>query len=109
MNENQKQGPEKKPRSIGSFLLFLFLLVAVLGWIGGQSMVKPDALSQDEYLANLYMGRISEQVYEGGQDGSRIKGTYVRTAGEKPVPFTVNFGSVESNEVNWSQQKAVRI
>lgn len=109
MNEKQKQGPEKKPRSIGSFLLFLFLLVAVLGWIGGQSMVKPDALSQDEYLANLYLGRISEQVYEGGQDGSRIKGTYVRTAGEKPVPFTVNFGSVESNEVNWSQQKAVRI
>ena len=109
MSEEPKQGQEKKPRSIGPFLLFLFLLVVVLGWIGGQSMVEPDELSQDEYLANLYMGRVVEQVFEGGQDGSQVTGTYLKTAGENPMPFTANFGAVEANEIDWRELKAVSI
>ena len=112
MNEQPKPvtDKEKKPRSLGSFLLFLFLLVAVLGWVGRQSMVKPDLLSQDEYLANLYMGRVVEQIYQGNQGGSnKIEGTYQKNAGSAPTPFLVSFGDVEANEIDWRELKATRI
>jgi len=112
MNEKPKPttDKDKKPRSLGSFLLFLFLLVAVLGWVGRQSMVKPDILSQDEYLANLYMGRVVEQVYEGNAGGSnKVEGTYQKRAGEAPTPFTASFADVAPNEIDWRELKATRI
>ncbi|MDF1797793.1 MAG: ATP-dependent zinc metalloprotease FtsH [Planctomycetota bacterium] len=113
MNEEPKANPnnkEKKPRSLGSFLLFLFLLIAILVLVGRQSMVKPEVLTQDQYLAYLHMGRIEVQVFQGNTGGSNlIEGTFVKHPGEKAVPFRVNFGDVEANEAAWQELKATHI
>ncbi len=95
---------------MGSFLLFLLFLLAIMGWVGGQSMVQPDQFSQDDYLANLYQGKIQHQVFQVGPGGSHIvEGKYNKHPGSEPTPFTVHFGDVEANEILWQKIAATRI
>jgi ATP-dependent metalloprotease FtsH len=114
MNEKPTPTPtpdqEKKPRSIGSFMLFLLFLFAVILWVGEKNVAQPDAFSQDEYLANLYQGKIQHQVFQVGPGGSHIiEGKYNKHAGENPAPFTAHFGDVEANEALWRNIAAARI
>ena len=112
MNDDPKtpNPKERKPRSLGSFLLFLFLLIAVLALVGRQSMTQPDVLTQDEYLAYLHQGRIEVQEFLGNAAGSnRVQGTYVKHAGEPAVPFKTDFGDVEAKEAEWQELKAIHV
>ena len=113
MNEDQKPTPnpkERKPRSLGSFLLFLVLLMAVLALVGRQSMTQVEQLSQDEYLALLHQGRIEVQEFQGNAAGSNVvKGTFVEHPGEKAKHFQVEFGDVEAKEAEWQELKAIHV
>ncbi|MDG1500316.1 MAG: ATP-dependent zinc metalloprotease FtsH [Planctomycetota bacterium] len=112
MNETPKptSDQEKKPRSMGSFLLFLLFLSAIIMYVGQKSAVKPEVFTYDQYLANAYMGKVHSQVFQIGTSGSHtVEGTYRKRAGSEPVPFTATFSEVQANEGEWREISATRI
>jgi cell division protease FtsH len=101
MSESKMPNQEKQPRnrSYGSFLLFLSLLVAILFVVGRGSLADQAELSQDEYLHQLYTGKIAQQEIRGT---NRVVGRL--TDGKE---FGTNFTDVGAMERELQQLKAI--
>ncbi len=98
-----KMPPQEKGRrnrSVGSFLLFLFVLVVILVMVGKENLAGQKDLTQDEYLWQLYTGQIDEQSFRGENliDGKLKNGD----------AFQVKFADLASHERELQQIKAVR-
>ncbi|MFT5285504.1 MAG: cell division protease FtsH [Planctomycetota bacterium] len=109
---DSKESPDGKPqktRSFGSFMLFIFILIAVLAIFGSETIQNEKALSQDQYLWSLYTGRVHTQTIKGTPEGSNlITGTHVSPETGKQEGFKVQFANVELFERVYQQLKAVR-
>ncbi|MFT7484484.1 MAG: cell division protease FtsH [Candidatus Paceibacteria bacterium] len=101
MPESKMPDKEKQPRnrSYGSFLLFLSILVVILFVVGRSSFPNQKDLTQDEYLAMLYTGRVQQQEIKGT---NRIAGRL--SNGEF---FVTRFTDLASHEKNFQQLKAI--
>ena len=106
----QTPDPEKvkKTRSFGSFLLFLFVLIVVVAYIGSEQLAAPKELTQDDYLWYLYSGRIEKQEFRGTENGSTlITGTFSPDrAGEQPRLFEARFADVGANADRFRELQA---
>ena len=60
---NETKG--KKNKSLGAFLLFLTILVAILITVGKQSLGKPDQYNQDQFEWHVYRGDIDTLTVSG--------------------------------------------
>jgi cell division protease FtsH len=107
MAEPNKTSPEKGPnraRSFGPPLLLLFFLILMVMYVGSGTLLStPKALSQDQYLWNLYNGNIARQEFKGLPQGTTaIEGTLQSAidgaTGDKPLSFEVSFADVAQNE-----------
>jgi cell division protease FtsH len=101
MPESKMPNQERQPRnrSYGSFLLFLTILVAILFLVGRDSFSPEKELTQDEYLLQLYTGKVAQQEFRG--DGT-IRG---RTTQQEN--FVVHFGDLGDRKAELQQLKAV--
>jgi cell division protease FtsH len=90
----------RRNRSVGSFLLFLFVLVVILVMVGKENLAGRKDLTQDEYLWQLYSGQVDEQAFRGENliDGKLENGE----------SFQVKFADLASHERELQQIKAVR-
>jgi cell division protease FtsH len=96
---------QEKPsrnRSYGSFLLFLFILVAILVLVGRNTFNDRKELTQDEYLLALYTGKVEQQEIKGG---NRVEG---RMSPDGNVDkFVTYFSDVAGLEREIQQLKAI--
>jgi len=106
MPENREPVPEKgrKNRSLGAFLLFLTVLVAILIAVGNDQFRQSKALTQDQYQWYLYQGRIATQTIRGD---NLIEGTFTSPVDDK-LFFKVNFADAAQREEVFSQLKATQ-
>ncbi len=91
---------QKKNRSFGSFLLFLTVLVAILAYVSSREMRRPRELTQDQYLAELYLGNVDSQGFRGQ---NLVEGQL--KSGER---FSVRFAGLREREADLQELKAVR-
>jgi len=96
--KNAPSEKNRKSRSFGSYALFLFVLVAVLLFVGG-SQHRPTELTQDQYEYYLYTGQIEKHNLEGN---NLIEGELKGNQGR----FTVTFESLESRAQRYQRVKA---
>ena len=77
---NENQDKPKKSRSLGSFLLFLTVLIAILIVIGGEGIRSSVELTQDQFLYKLYTGQVDTQEFRGANivEGKLIDGSYFK-------------------------------
>ncbi len=109
MSESQSTDPDKNrpSRSYGSVLLFFFVLIIILVFVGGQSMSQPTSLTQDEYLYRLYSGEILSQEFRGRDDSTtQIEGELLLQASAEPQAFRVEFANAKANEELFREVKA---
>ena len=104
MSENREPAPEKsrKNRSLGAFLLFLTVLVAILIAVGNDQWRSHKALTQDQFQWYLYQGRIATQTIRGQ---NLIEGTFTSPVEEKDF-FKVHFSDAAQREQAFSELKA---
>jgi cell division protease FtsH len=111
MTETKKNDQERQrqSRSFGTFLLFLTVLIVVLVFLGGNSVSKPDVLSQDEYLFHLYDGRVETQAFQiEGEHASKVQGRYRRSHGSELRKFETEFSDAAQREDELREVKARR-
>ncbi len=111
MSETKPSDPQtkKKPPSVGSWLLVLFVAIFLLVMIGNSSVRQEDRLSQDEYLYHLFSGRIERQNFRGTNEGATgIEGKYVPTRGGEARQFRTEFSDVRALEQLFQDVKARR-
>ena len=89
----------RKTRSFGSYALFLFVLIAIFIFFGGQKFRTHIELTQDQYKYKLYTGEIDSQEFKGA---NTIEGQ-LKGSGDL---FTVNFAGLQSEEGLFQQLKA---
>ncbi len=110
MSEKKTEDPEKgrsKSRSFGSFLLFLFVVILIVIVVGNDTMRPVQTLSQDEYLYQLYSGRVEQQQFRGTSAGSTaIEGTFRPRPGAEPTAFQTEFADASSRESEFRAVKA---
>ena len=101
MPESKMPNQERQPRnrSYGSFLLFLTILVAILFLVGRDSFSPEKELTQDEYLLQLYTGKVAQQEFRG--DGT------IRGRTTQQDNFVVHFGDLGDRKAELQQLKAV--
>ncbi|MBM3978325.1 MAG: ATP-dependent zinc metalloprotease FtsH, partial [Planctomycetes bacterium] len=107
MPEPNKHSPEKGPnraRSFGPPLLLLFFLILMVMYVGSGTLLStPQALTQDQYLWNLYNGNVARQEFKGLPQGTNaiegaLQGSLEVEREEKPRSFEVSFSDVAQNE-----------
>ncbi len=105
MAENTTPHPDKarKNRSLGAFLLFLTVLLAVLVVVGGDRWQSSRKLTQDQFEWLLYRGQIDTLV----QGESRIEGRFREPDTGGFERFTVSFGSLGDKGNLYRELKAV--
>jgi cell division protease FtsH len=104
MPETPQPAPEKgrKNRSLGAFLLFLTVLVAILIAVGNDPFRAQKTLSEDQYQWYLYQGKIATQTFRGE---NLIEGTFTSEIDGRNV-FKVSFADAKDREALFSQLKA---
>jgi len=104
MSEPKMPNQEKptRNRSYGSFLLFLFILVAILFLVGRNSWNPQEELTQDEYLLALYTGNIEQQEIKGD---NKVEGRL--RDGKEMKSFVTRFSDVGVLETQIQQLKAI--
>ncbi|HVS09392.1 MAG TPA: AAA family ATPase, partial [Planctomycetota bacterium] len=93
----------KKSRSLGAFLLFLTVLIAVLVVVGSRRYEQQKELTQDHYEWELYHGNIKSQVLTGE---NLIEGKFAVPLEGKPE-FKVRFAKLDENASRFRELKAV--
>jgi cell division protease FtsH len=96
--KNAPNEKNRKSRSFGSYALFLFVLVAVLLYVGGARNGHID-LTQDQYEYYLYTGQIENHHLEGN---NLIEGELKGGLGK----FSVTFESLDSRAQRYQRIKA---
>jgi cell division protease FtsH len=96
--KNSPSDKSRKSRSFGSYALFLFVLVAVLLYMGGKN--HHTDLTQDQYEYYLYTGQIARHELNGN---NVIEG---ELKGVNPSSFKVTFDSLEPRAQRYQQVKA---
>ena len=104
MPETRDPAPEKgrKNRSLGAFLLFLTVLVAILIAVGNDQFRTHKVLTQDQFQWYLYQGRIATQTIRGD---NLFEGTFTSPVEGKTF-FKVSFADAAQREEPFSQLKA---
>ncbi len=99
--ESPTPSPDKvrKTRSFGSFMLFMFVLIVVVGYFMSNSLNRPTELSQDEYLYALYTGSIDRQEFQGTENGTTVIRGEFRLEDDPATlrPFETKFPDVAKN------------
>jgi cell division protease FtsH len=99
---NQDKG--RKSRSLGAFLLFLTVLIAILIVFGGGAFPPSVKLTQDQFEWQLYSGNVDTLVLQGE---NTIVGELRHTVDEGAKRFQVNFTSLGDRAERYLQLKAV--
>jgi cell division protease FtsH len=104
MPETPAPAPEKgrKNRSLGAFLLFLTVLVAILIAVGNDPFRTKKTLTEDQYQWHLYQGRVETQTFRGD---NLIEGTFTSKVDDSPF-FKVHFANAKEHEALFGQLKA---
>ena len=92
----------RKNRSLGAFLLFLTVLVAILIAVGNEKFQPQQLLTQDQYKWHLYQGEIETQTFRGD---NLIEGSF-KTPIDNKTHFKVQFVRGEAYESLFSELKA---
>lgn len=107
MADIQNNPPTKgrKTRSLGAFLLFLTVLVAVLLVLGGEPWQPSVQLTQDQFEWQLYRGNVDTLEMRGQ---NTVQGQLKTPIGPKEAArFTVDFASIEGLQQRYQELKAV--
>ena len=106
MAETPTPAPEKgrKNRSLGAFLLFLTVLVAILIAVGGDRFQPHKELTQEQYQWYLYQGRVDSQTMRGK---NLIEGTFTSPVDDR-LHFKVQFANLDEVAENFRELKAKR-
>jgi len=104
MPETPAPGPEKgrKNRSLGAFILFLTVLVAILFAVGGDQFNAYKELTQEQYQWYLYQGRIDSQTMRGD---NLIEGKFTSPVDGKDQ-FKVQFAGLDASAADFRKLKA---